>query len=127
MSAVSSVKTRGVLVTMMLSLFAAARSMLSTPLPKLAMSLNSGFARARTLALMRSVTVGTRTCADSTAAPRPSWEKGSSVWLSLVSNIAVKRASMSSGSFRVTITVKSLRVMNAGLRRYVARCAGVFV
>ena len=42
MSAVSSVSTPGVLVTMMPRLRAVSRSMLSTPVPKLAISLSCG-------------------------------------------------------------------------------------
>ena len=63
MSAVSSVSTPGVLVTVMPRATAAATSMLSTPLPKLAISLRFGPVSLRTAASMRSVTVGTSTSA----------------------------------------------------------------
>ncbi len=63
MSAVSSVRTPGVLVTVMPRLSAVATSILSTPLPKLAISLSLSPALASTDASMRSVTVGTSTSA----------------------------------------------------------------
>ena len=63
MSAVSSVSTPGVLVTMMPRLRAVSRSMLSTPVPKLAISLSCGPAWASTARSIRSVTVGTSTSA----------------------------------------------------------------
>ena len=63
MSAVSSVSTPGVLVTMMPRSRAVSRSMLSTPLPKLAISLSCGPAWEISARSMRSVTVGTSTCA----------------------------------------------------------------
>ena len=63
MSAVSSVSTPGVLVTMMPRTRAVSRSMLSTPLPKLAISLSCGPAWESSERSIRSVTVGTSTCA----------------------------------------------------------------
>ena len=63
MSAVSSVSTLGVLVTVMPLFTAAATSMLSTPLPKLAISLRLSPVSLGTAASIRSVTVGTSTSA----------------------------------------------------------------
>ena len=63
MSAVSCVSTPGVLVTVMPRLEAAATSILSTPLPKLAMSLSWRPACSISAASIRSVTVGTSTSA----------------------------------------------------------------
>ncbi len=67
MSAVSSVSTPGVLVTVMPRLRAVSRSMLSTPVPKLAIRRNWGPACAMTARSMRSVTVGTSTSATFSA------------------------------------------------------------
>ena len=58
MSAVSSVSTPGVLVTMMPRTRAVSRSMLSTPLPKLAISFSCGPAWESKDRSIRSVTVG---------------------------------------------------------------------
>ena len=66
MSAVSSVSTPGVLVTMMPRALAVATSILSTPAPKLAISFRPGPARDNTLESSRSVMVGTRTSARDT-------------------------------------------------------------
>ena len=63
MSAVSSVSTPGVLVTVMPRSTAAATSILSTPLPKFAISLSCSPALPSTASSMRSVTVGTSTSA----------------------------------------------------------------
>ena len=63
MSAVSSVRTPGVLVTAMPRSVAAVTSILSTPLPKLAISFICSPARPISSASMRSVTVGTSTSA----------------------------------------------------------------
>ena len=64
-SAVSSVRTPGVLVTMMPRWLAVATSMLSTPAPKLAISFSRSPARDSSRESRRSVMVGTRT------SPRP--------------------------------------------------------
>ena len=61
MSAVSSVRTLGVLVTVMPCLAAATTSILSVPLPKLAMSLRLGPAAWMISSAIWSVMVGTRT------------------------------------------------------------------
>ena len=63
MSAVSSVSTPGVLVTVMPRVSAACTSMLSTPLPKLAISLRFGPGLGEHGASISSVTVGTSTSA----------------------------------------------------------------
>ena len=73
MSAVSSVSTPGVLVTVMPRSTAAATSMLSTPLPKLAISLRLSPASLSTAASMRSVTVGTSTSAVLMASASWAW------------------------------------------------------
>ena len=67
MSAVSSVSTPGVLVTVMPRASAVSTSILSTPVPKLAMSLSWSPACPMTALSMRSVTVGTSTSACLTA------------------------------------------------------------
>ena len=64
MSAVSSVRTPGVLVTVMPRLRAVSRSMLSTPVPKLAISRSCGPAWEITARSMRSVTVGDQHVGD---------------------------------------------------------------
>ncbi len=74
MSAVSSVSTPGVLVTVMPRAVAVSTSMLSTPVPKLAISFSCSPAWFSTALSMRSVTVGISTSASFTAAT-------SSVWL----------------------------------------------
>ena len=104
MSAVSSVSTPGVLVTVMPRWTAAATSMLSTPLPKLAISLRFGPASFRTGASIRSVTVGTSTSAAFSASPSWAWVIGLSSRLRRVSNSSRMRVSTLSGSLRVTIT-----------------------
>ena len=75
MSAVSSVSTPGVLVTMMLRLRAVSRSILSTPVPNWAISFKSGPAWLSTPRSMRSVTVGTSTLAVLTASISSSWRE----------------------------------------------------
>ena len=104
MSAVSSVSTPGVLVTMMPRTRAVSRSMLSTPLPKLAISFNCGPAWERRDRSIRSVTVGTRTCAVFTASASSAWLIGLSSMLSRASNSSRMRVSTASGSLRVTMT-----------------------
>ena len=73
MSAVSSVRTPGVLVTVMPRSTAAATSILSTPLPKFAISLSRSPALPSTASSMRSVTVGTSTSAVFTASTSSAW------------------------------------------------------
>ncbi len=63
MSAVSSVSTPGVFVTVMARLRAVSRSTLSTPVPKLAIRRSCGPAWEITARSIRSVTVGTSTSA----------------------------------------------------------------
>ena len=104
MSAVSSVNTLGVLVTMMPRAVAAGTSILSTPLPKLAMSLREGPAAAMSSASISSVTVGTNTSAVAIAAASASRDIGWSSALSLVSKSSQSRVSTMPGSRRVTMT-----------------------
>ena len=104
MSAVSSVSTPGVLVTVMPRWRAVSRSIWSTPVPNEAISFSRGPACDSTRLSMRSVTVGTSTSAVFTAST--SWVElsGLSSALSRVSNSSISRVSIASGSFRVTIT-----------------------
>ena len=104
MSAVSSVRTFGVLVTVMPRACAAATSILSTPLPKFAInrSLQSGCLSRSSLIV--SVTVGTSTSAERTASAICSWVNGVSSRLSRASNSSRIRVSIESGSLRVTTT-----------------------
>ena len=104
MSAVSSVSTPGVLVTMMPRTRAVSRSMLSTPLPKLAISFNCGPAWDSKERSILSVTVGTRTCAALTASASSAWLMGVSATLRRASNSSRMRVSIASGSLRVTMT-----------------------
>ena len=105
MSAVSSVSTPGVLVTMMLRFRAVSRSILSTPVPNWAMSFKSGPVWLSTPRSMRSVTVGTSTLAVLAASISSSREKGLSSRLRRASNSSRSRVSTTSGSLRVTITI----------------------
>ena len=104
MSAVSSVRTPGVFVTMMPRLRAVSRSILSTPVPKLAISFSCGPAWEMTARSMRSVTVGTSTSAALAACTRSAWDMGASDTLSRASNSSRMRVSTVSGSLRVTMT-----------------------
>ena len=104
MSAVSSVSTPGVLVTRMPRSRAVSRSMLSTPLPKLAINLSCGPAWAISERSMRSVTVGTSTWATRTASTSSACFKGRSSMLRRASKSSRMRVSTTSGSLRVTIT-----------------------
>ncbi len=104
MSAVSSVSTFGVLVTVMPRAMAAATSMLSTPLPKLAISFSRISGWLRMSAVISSETVGTRMSAARTASASLSGVIGVSSMLSRVSNSSRMRVSVMSGSFRVTTT-----------------------
>ena len=104
MSAVSSVSTPGVLVTVMPRWRAVSRSIWSTPVPNEAISLSRGPACDNTRLSMRSVTVGTSTSAVLTASTSSAKASGLSSALRRVSNSSISRVSMASGSFRVTIT-----------------------
>src|SRR5579864_9365422 len=104
MSAVSSVKTFGVLVTVMPRPCAAVTSILSTPLPKLAISLSLPSPCLSTSSLIWSVTVGTRISAVRTASINWSCVSGVSSRLSRASNSSRIRVSIESGSLRVTTT-----------------------
>src|ERR1035437_8789101 len=104
MSAVSSVRTFGVLVTVMPRASAAATSILSTPLPKLAISFNLQSGCLRISSVISSVTVGTSTSAERTASAICSGVKGVSSRLSRASNSSRMRVSIESGSLRVTTT-----------------------
>ena len=109
MSAVSSVKTLGVLVTAMPLRAAAVTSILSTPLPKLAISLRLGPAWPINPSSIRSVTVGTSTSIFLIAAASWAWLIGLSSRLSVVSKSSRIRVSTASGSLRVTSTDGFLR------------------
>jgi hypothetical protein len=117
MSAVSSVSTPGVLVTVMPLAVAVSTSILSTPVPKLAISLSWSPACMMTDLSILSVTVGTSTSAFFTASTSWDWLIGSSVSFSVVANSSRIRVSTTSGSLRVTMTV-GLRV---GIQRAPAR------
>ena len=104
MSAVSSVSTPGVLVTVMPRWRAVSRSIWSTPVPNEAISFSRGPACDSTRLSMRSVTVGTSTSAVFTASTSWGELSGLSSALSRVSNSSISRVSIASGSFRVTIT-----------------------
>ncbi len=103
-SAVSSVKTFGVLVTVMPRAWAAMTSILSTPLPKLAISFSLQSGCLRSSSVITSVTVGTRTSAERTASAICSGVNGVSSRLSWASNSSRIRVSIESGSLRVTTT-----------------------
>ena len=118
MSAVSSVSTPGVLVTMMPRTRAVSRSMLSTPLPKLAISFSCGPAWDSRERSIRSVTVGTRTCAVLTASASSAWLMGLSSTLRRASNSSRMRVSTASGSLRVTMTIGFLDVGMAARALY---------
>ena len=104
MSAVSSVSTPGVLVTVMPRCSAVATSILSTPLPKFAISFSFSPDWLSTAASIRSVTVGTSTSATFTASASSAWLIGLSSRLRRVSNSSRIRVSTVSGSLRVTTT-----------------------
>ena len=78
MSAVSSVSTPGVLVTVMPRRNAEVTSMLSTPVPKLAINLSASPAWAIMWALISSVMVGTRTSASFIASTSSASDSGAS-------------------------------------------------
>ena len=103
-SAVSAVSTPGVLVTVMPRASAAGTSILSTPLPKLAISFRFGPASATTEASISSVTVGTSTSALLTASIRSAGCMGRSSRLRRASNNSRMRVSTTSGRRRVTTT-----------------------
>ena len=104
MSAVSSVRTFGVLVTVMPRACAATTSILSTPLPKLAISRSLQSGCLRSSSVISSVTVGTSTSAVRTASAICSGVIGVSSRLSRASNSSRIRVSIESGSLRVTTT-----------------------
>ena len=104
MSAVSSVSTFGVLVTVMPRFTAASTSILSTPLPKLAISFSRSPACAIISPSMRSVTVGTSTSAAFIASTSSACVSGASSMLRRVWKSSRMRVSTGSGSRRVTIT-----------------------
>ncbi len=104
MSAVSSVRTFGVLVTVMPRAWAATTSILSTPLPKLAINFTLHSGSLRSSSVISSVTVGTRISADRTASAICPTVIGVSSRLSRASNNSRMRVSVESGSLRVTTT-----------------------
>ena len=104
MSAVSSVSTPGVLVTVMPRWSATPMSMWSTPLPKLAIRRRFGPAWASSEASISSVTVGTSTSASCRACARAPPVSGVSSWLRRASNSSRIRVSTTSGRRRVTTT-----------------------
>ncbi len=104
MSAVSSVRTFGVLVTVMPRACAAMTSILSTPLPKLAISFSLQSGSLSSASVISSVTVGTRISAERTASAICSGDIGVSSRLSRASNSSRMRVSIESGSLRVTTT-----------------------
>ncbi len=104
MSAVSSVSTLGVLVTVMPRFAAAATSILSTPLPKLAISLRFGPACSIAAASITSVMQGTRTSASFIAAMISGCDMRWSSIFKRASNNSRIRVSTGSGSFRVRTT-----------------------
>ncbi len=112
MSAVSSVRTPGVFVTVMPRDREVVTSILSTPLPKFAISLRLGPAWLSTAASIRSVTVGTSTSAILAASASSACDIGLSSRLSRASNNSRMRVSTRSGNLRVTITNGFLRVMS---------------
>src|SRR5262245_19588131 len=118
MSAVSSVSTPGVLVTMMPRTRAVSRSTLSTPVPKLAISFSCGPAWDNSERSILSVTVGTSTSAVLTAWTSSAWLMGLSSVLRRASNSSHMRVSTASGSFRVTMTIGFLEVGMAARALY---------
>ena len=104
MSAVSSVSTPGVLVTVRPRVSAVCTSILSTPLPKLAISFRFSPVWARSWASILSVTVGTSTSAVRSASASSAWVMGWSSTLSRASKSSRIRVSTTSGSLRVTTT-----------------------
>ncbi len=103
-SAVSSVKTPGVLVTTIRRARAAAMSMWSVPAPKLAIMPSRSPACAIIAVSMVSVTVGTSTSQSRIAAS--SWVRviGVSSRLKTASNNSAMRASTAGSSLRVMMT-----------------------
>src|SRR5271165_6427186 len=113
MSAVSSVSTPGVLVTVIPRLSALVTSIWSTPLPKFAISFICSPAWATIAALIVSVMVGTRTSASRIASTISAWDIGLSSRFKRASNSSRIRVSTSSGSRRVTTTKGFFLVMSA--------------
>jgi hypothetical protein len=102
MSAVSSVSTPGVLVTVMPLAVAVSTSILSTPVAEIGDQLELVASLHDDDLSILSVTVGTSTSAFCTASTSSSWLIGSSVSLSVVANSSRIRVSTTSGSLRVT-------------------------
>ena len=121
-SAVSSVRTPGVLVTMIPRATAASMSIWSTPAPKLAIIFNWSPAPLIRSASMTSVMVGTRTSARWTAACRAARSIGWSFRFSSASKSSRIRVSTASGR-RLVNTTLSLRadILGLGLRAAVLR------
>ncbi len=115
-SAVSSVSTPGVLVTMIPRALAAATSMWSKPTPKLAISFSCGPAFSIRAAGRRSVMVQARTSARCMAATRASGPIWVSSMFSSASNSSRIRVSTGSGSLRVTTTF-GLRMAMGGMEK----------
>ena len=115
MSAVSSVRTPGVLVTVMPRRSALVTSMWSTPLPKLAISFICSPAWAIIAELIGSVMVGTTTSASRIASPISACDIALSSRLRRASNSSRMRVSTRSGSRRVTTTRGFFLVMSAAL------------
>ena len=104
MSAVSSVSTPGVLVTVMPRETQACTSILSTPTPNCAIRRRRSPARASMRPSIRSVMVGTSTSQRVAASASCSIVIGVSVALSSTSKSSLIRVSTGSGSRRVTMT-----------------------
>ena len=104
MSAVSSVSTPGVFVTVRPRALAVFRSIWSTPAPKFASRRSCGPASPISSASIRSVTVGTSTSAVFIASASAARDIGRSSTFSRASNSSIIRVSTASGSLRVTTT-----------------------
>ena len=105
MSAVSSVRTPGVLVTVTPRETQACTSILSTPTPNCAIRRKRSPALASVRPSIRSVTVGTSTSQRWAASASCSIVIGVSVAFNSTSNSSLMRVSTGSGRRRVTITL----------------------
>ena len=114
MSAVSSVRTPGVLVTVMPRERQAWTSILFTPTPNWAMRRRRSLARASMRPSIRSVMVGTSTSQRAAASASCSIVIGVSVALSSTSKSSLIRVSTGSGNRRVTITFSLGRDVGMG-------------
>ena len=114
MSAVQSVSTSGVLVTVNPAALAASRSMWLKPTPKLPMMRALRGLAPSTSAEMRSVTVGSSASAARSASCSSATSMRWSSLLSLVSNRSVRRASTAVGQRRVTTTLGLAMALSAG-------------